>query len=353
MEFKHSVLVPYSAEDMFDLIEGAEHYPEFLPYCTGVRILERSDDWVAARLEFNYHHLRFGFSTRNPKRRPEWLQVCLTEGPFRRLHGEWTLKPLGDQGCKVTFEMSYELADGLLDRMALPAVEAAAHHVVGCFTRRADALLTPCDRKPKVAAPVPEMPPPAPVPVPVATPEPVPAPIAAPAPAVALETTMTPVVDSERLDAVRACRLAAELSPEQTLQLAELMTMQRLPAGQLVAAEGSADSRLYAIVSGTLAVVKARGQPEEQVLATLGARDLVHELGFIDGAPRYASLVATTDARVLVLEKAQLEGLLEREPRVVWHVMCAIVRAVHEVQRRLSLQASELAHYVYKTHGRY
>ena len=63
MEFKHSLLVPYSAEDMFDLIEGAEHYPHFLPFCSGARILERSDEWVAARLEFSYHHLRFGFAT--------------------------------------------------------------------------------------------------------------------------------------------------------------------------------------------------------------------------------------------------------------------------------------------------
>jgi ribosome-associated toxin RatA of RatAB toxin-antitoxin module len=89
VELERSVLLPYSAHDIFDLIEAAEHYPQFLPWCTGVTILERSDDWVAARLDFSYLRLRFGFQTRNPKRRPEWLRVQLVEGPFKHFRGDW------------------------------------------------------------------------------------------------------------------------------------------------------------------------------------------------------------------------------------------------------------------------
>ena len=97
MEISRSVLVPYSADAMFDLIEQAEWYPSFLPWCTAAEILERSEDWVAARIEFSYLNLRFAMSTRNPKRRPEWLQVRLVEGPFRQFHGDWRLVPLADQ----------------------------------------------------------------------------------------------------------------------------------------------------------------------------------------------------------------------------------------------------------------
>ena len=100
VEIRRSVLVPYSAEAMFDLIEQAEWYPSFLPWCTAAEILERSDDWVAARLEFSYLNLRFAMRTRNPKRRPEWLQVRLVEGPFRQFHGDWHLVPLADQGAR-------------------------------------------------------------------------------------------------------------------------------------------------------------------------------------------------------------------------------------------------------------
>jgi len=52
-------------------------------------------------------------------------------------------------------------------------------------------------------------------------------------------------------------------------------------------------------------------------------------------------------------QRADLEGLLETQPKVVYHVMRAIVRVVHEIQRRLSMQTAELTNYLYKTHGRY
>jgi len=143
VEIRRSVLVPYSAEAMFDLIEQAEWYPSFLPWCTAAEIVERSDDWVAARLEFSYLSLRFAMHTRNPKRRPEWLQVRLVEGPFRQFHGDWRLVPLADQGCKVAFALSYQPSAGLLDGFARVAVDRIFGSIVEAFVKRAEATLTP------------------------------------------------------------------------------------------------------------------------------------------------------------------------------------------------------------------
>jgi ribosome-associated toxin RatA of RatAB toxin-antitoxin module len=145
MELERSVLLPYSVHDIFDLIETAEHYPQFLPWCTAATILERSDDWVAARLEFSYLKLRFGFQTRNPKRRPEWLRIRLVEGPFKRFQGAWALKPLGRLGCRVGFTVSFEIADGIFDRLAAPAVDLVARAMVDAFVKRAHATLTMLD----------------------------------------------------------------------------------------------------------------------------------------------------------------------------------------------------------------
>ena len=128
---------------MFDLIEQAEWYPSFLPWCTSAEILERSDDWVAARVEFSYLNVKFAMRTRNPKRRPQWLQVRLEDGPFRRFHGDWHLVPLADQGCKVTFDLSYEASAGLLDRVASAALDRVFGSVVEAFVKRAEATLTP------------------------------------------------------------------------------------------------------------------------------------------------------------------------------------------------------------------
>ena len=143
VEIRRSVLVPYSVEAMFDLIERAESYPAFLPWCSAVEILERSDEWVAARIEFSHLGLRFAMRTRNPKRRPEWLQVRLVEGPFKRFQGDWHLLPLADQGCKVSFDLSYQFSEGLVDRVAQVALDRIFGSVVEAFVKRADATLTP------------------------------------------------------------------------------------------------------------------------------------------------------------------------------------------------------------------
>ncbi len=145
MEIERSVLLPYSVHDMFDLIEAAEHYPLFLPWCTGATILERSDGWVAARLEFSYLRLRFSFQTRNPKRRPDWLHVQLVEGPFKHFRGAWAFTPIGGQGCRVSFGLQFEIVEGLFDRLAAPAVDLVARAMVDAFVKRADATLTLLD----------------------------------------------------------------------------------------------------------------------------------------------------------------------------------------------------------------
>lgn len=141
MEISRSVLVPYPAESMFDLIEHAESYPQFLPWCTKATILERNDDWVAARIEFSYRQFSFGFSTRNAKRRPEWLHVRLIEGPFKHFQGDWRLTPLGSLGCKINFDVSYEISNSVLDKLAAPAIGLVARSMMDAFVKRAEATL--------------------------------------------------------------------------------------------------------------------------------------------------------------------------------------------------------------------
>jgi len=134
------VLVPYPAEIVFDVIEQAEHYPQFLPWCVAATILERSDDCVAGKVDFSFLELRFSLVTRNPKRRPEWLRVRVVDGPFRRFDGEWRLTRLGELGCKVEFDVAYDIADRLLERLIRPAVDFVARAMVDAFVQRAEQL---------------------------------------------------------------------------------------------------------------------------------------------------------------------------------------------------------------------
>ena len=161
------------------------------------------------------------------------------------------------------------------------------------------------------------------------------------------------MTDSNVSDALRASPLAAELDDAQCRTLADLMTLQPLADGDVLVREGTADSRLYLLVAGNAAVTRGAGTAEAMTLFTLSPGEAIGEMSFLDGNVHYASVVAQGPGRVLALDRVQLESLLDREPHIVYRIMRAIVRRVHQAQHRLSAQAVELHNYIYKQHGRY
>jgi CRP-like cAMP-binding protein len=161
------------------------------------------------------------------------------------------------------------------------------------------------------------------------------------------------MTDTARVDALRSTRLAAELSADELAVLADLVTLRDLKQGEVLATEGTVDNHLYVILSGTLGVVKGYGTAAAVTINTLSPGDFVGEMGFMDGTELYASKVALGSTHVLGLEREKLESLLDSHPRIVYRVMRAIIRVVHQIQRRLSMQQVELSNYIYKQHGRY
>jgi len=159
--------------------------------------------------------------------------------------------------------------------------------------------------------------------------------------------------DKIKVDALRATKLAAELNEEQCRVLANLVTLRNLKQGEVLAREGTMDNHLYVILHGNLGVIKHAGTPEALTINTLSAGDFVSEMGFMDGTELYASKVALGDCRVLSLEREKLESVLHSHPEIVYRVMRAIIRVVHQITRRLSMQQAELSNYIYKQHGRY
>ncbi|MBL8326787.1 MAG: cyclic nucleotide-binding domain-containing protein [Rubrivivax sp.] len=147
--------------------------------------------------------------------------------------------------------------------------------------------------------------------------------------------------------------LTTELSEAQCQALAALMTPRQLADGEVLVPEGTADSHLYLLAAGTVAVARAAGTPEEVQLFTLARGDTIGELSFLDDNVHYASVVARGPCTVLGLARSRFESLLDTDPHLLYRVMRAIVRRVHQQQHRLAAQSAELANYVYKQHGRY
>ena len=135
-----SVLVPYDRARMFALVDDVESYPAFLPWCGGATVLERREGGKTARLDIDYHGVRAHFTTDNENRPPESIVVTLKDGPFRHLHGEWRFRALAENAAKVEFELSYQFANTMIEKLVGPVFNHIANTFIDAFVRRAERL---------------------------------------------------------------------------------------------------------------------------------------------------------------------------------------------------------------------
>lgn len=133
-----SVLVPYSPAEMYELVDGVEHYPKFLPWCAGTELHFRDAMTTEATLKIGYLSVRQEFTTVNSKRYPEEMLLTLKSGPFRNLEGYWRFRPLGDAACKIEFMLQYDFSSGLLEKVLGPVFGHIANTLVDAFVERAE-----------------------------------------------------------------------------------------------------------------------------------------------------------------------------------------------------------------------
>jgi ribosome-associated toxin RatA of RatAB toxin-antitoxin module len=135
-----SVLIPFSATQMFDLVDDVARYPEFLPWCGGSAVLESRPDGKTARIDINYHGVRAHFTTDNANVTGEAIAITLKDGPFRTLNGTWTFRALSPQASKVEFTLAYEFKTHLLEAVVGPVFNHIANTFIEAFVRRAEAV---------------------------------------------------------------------------------------------------------------------------------------------------------------------------------------------------------------------
>ena len=132
-----SALVPYSASEMYRLVEDVDSYPEFLPWCSDVEVHFRENDVVEATLELHRGRLSKRFRTRNTMYPKSSMDLELVGGPFRHLSGGWKFTPLGEAGSKVALDLEFEFDSRALDLVVGAFFEDACNSLVDAFTERA------------------------------------------------------------------------------------------------------------------------------------------------------------------------------------------------------------------------
>jgi ribosome-associated toxin RatA of RatAB toxin-antitoxin module len=135
-----SVLVPYASEQMFDLVSAVEAYPQFLPWCGGSQVHERSLHRMVATVGIDYRGIRQSFTTENELHAPHRIGMKLREGPFSRLDGLWHFHTLRHDACKVEFRLDYAFKSGLLGQALVPVFDHIARSFVDAFVRRAEVV---------------------------------------------------------------------------------------------------------------------------------------------------------------------------------------------------------------------
>ncbi len=135
-----SALVHFSAEQMFDLVDGVEQYPLFLPWCSNASVSYRDASVTHATIHIRYRGLQQRFSTENRKQFPGSMTMRLIEGPFKSLDGEWKFTPLGADGCKIDFRLEYEFSSKLLEKLIGPIFGYIAGTMVDAFLKRANQI---------------------------------------------------------------------------------------------------------------------------------------------------------------------------------------------------------------------
>jgi ribosome-associated toxin RatA of RatAB toxin-antitoxin module len=132
-----SVLVPFTPEQLYALVDRVEDYPLFLPWCGGTVVQGRDARSTRAAITIDFKGIRQSFSTENLNEPPNRIDMRLVEGPFRKLDGTWRFHALGDDACKVEFSLHYEFSSRLLEKLVGPVFDHIAGTFVDAFVTRA------------------------------------------------------------------------------------------------------------------------------------------------------------------------------------------------------------------------
>ncbi|MBI3446086.1 MAG: type II toxin-antitoxin system RatA family toxin [Magnetospirillum sp.] len=133
-------ILPYSPEQMFDLVADVARYPEFLPWCVASRIRRRDGDVFFADLVIGFKMVRERFTSKVTLSAPGRIDVTYTEGPFHHLNNHWIFKPAPNGATELDFFVDFEFRSKLLQTLIGALFNEAVKMMVSAFEKRAKQL---------------------------------------------------------------------------------------------------------------------------------------------------------------------------------------------------------------------
>jgi coenzyme Q-binding protein COQ10 len=132
--------LPYSPDQMFDLVADVKRYQEFLPWVAATRIRSDSDTAMVADLVVGFKSLKETFTSRVVKHRPDTIVIDYVEGPLKFLHNSWKFKPDGKGGTDIHFCVDFAFKSRIFEALAGQMFDRALRRMIGAFEARAHEL---------------------------------------------------------------------------------------------------------------------------------------------------------------------------------------------------------------------
>ena len=132
-----NAIVPYSAKQMFELVNNIKDYPNFLKWCSDSSILEQNSEQIIASIKVSKSIFNQEFTTINNLVTDKKISIKLQKGPFKHLNGGWIFTELRADACKVDFNLSFEFASKLMDISLSSAFENIVKSQLNSFIQRA------------------------------------------------------------------------------------------------------------------------------------------------------------------------------------------------------------------------
>lgn len=129
--------MPYSAEQMYQLVNQVDDYPKFLNWCSDASILKQTSDQIIASVEINKSGFNQSFTTINTLTHNQRIDMKLKEGMFKQLNGAWVFTKLNDQACKIELSLNFSFSSKILDLAISPIFTSIANSQLEAFVARA------------------------------------------------------------------------------------------------------------------------------------------------------------------------------------------------------------------------
>lgn len=136
---KQARTMPYTPEQLFNMVDDIERYHEFLPYFNSSQVNFRNEDEVEATLTVTMAGFNKSFTTRNRLQRNKMIELRLVDGPFSHLEGFWRFDEV-PAGCHVSFDLEFDFAGSWLSSLMGPMFEQVAQSMIDSFAKRAEEL---------------------------------------------------------------------------------------------------------------------------------------------------------------------------------------------------------------------